>query len=38
MIDKLEEERPEILEKCETLEDDRGYDDTKLIEILCDKY
>lgn len=38
MIDKLEEERPEILEKCETLEGDRGYDDTKLIEKLWDKH
>jgi hypothetical protein len=38
MIDKLEEERPEILEKCETLEGDRGYDDTKLIEKLWNKH
>ncbi len=38
MVDKLGEERPYILEKCETLEADRGYDDTKFIEKLWDKY
>ena len=38
MIDRLDEERPEILESCETLEADRGYDDSKLIKKLYDKY
>jgi hypothetical protein len=38
MVDKLGEERPEILEACETLEADRGYDDSKLIIKLYDEY
>ena len=38
MVDKLGEGRPEILEACETLEADRGYDDTKFIIRLYDKY
>lgn len=38
MIDRLGEERPEILESCETLEADRGYDDGKLIKNLYDKH
>jgi len=38
MIDRLDEERPEILESCETLEADRGYDDSKLIKNLYDNY
>jgi hypothetical protein len=38
MIDRLYEERPEILESCETLEADRGYDDSKLIKNLYDNY
>jgi len=37
MIDNFREERPEILEKCETMEADRGYDDTKLIVKLWDE-
>jgi hypothetical protein len=38
MIDKLYEERPEILETCETIEGDRGYDDSKLIIKLYDEH
>lgn len=38
MIDKLKEKRPEILETCETMEADRGYDDTKLIKKTWDEY
>jgi len=38
MIEKIAEERPEILEACETMEADRGYDDTKLIKKLWDEY
>lgn len=38
MIEILDEERPEILETCETMEADRGYDDTKLIVKLWDEY
>lgn len=38
MLDKIEEERPEILEACESMEADRGYDDTKLIVRLWDEY
>jgi len=36
MIEVIKEERPEILETCETMEADRGYDDTKLIKKLWD--
>ena len=38
MIETLEERRPEILEKCETMEADKGYDDSKLIIELWDEY
>ena len=38
MVDKLAQERPEILEDCESLEADRGYDDGKLIIKLYDQY
>lgn len=38
MIEKLAEERPEILKSCETMEGDRGYDDGKLITKLYDGY
>lgn len=38
MIDKLAEDRPEILNGCETMEADRGYDDGKLIVKLYDQY
>jgi len=36
LIDKLKEERPEILKECETMEADKGYDDAKLIKRLWD--
>ncbi|WP_094545861.1 transposase [Petroclostridium xylanilyticum] len=38
MIDKLDAQRPEILESCETMEADRGYDDSKLLVKLYDEY
>lgn len=38
MIDRLHEERPEVLETCETLEADKGYDDTKICIELWDEY
>lgn len=38
MIEELSQKRPEILESCETIEADRGYDDTKLIEKLWDDF
>jgi len=38
MIDRLEEERPSILEDCETMEADKGYDDGKLIIKLYDQH
>lgn len=38
MIDDLNEAHPELIERCETLEADRGYDDTKLYEKLWDDY
>lgn len=38
MLKELNDEHPEILEKCDTFEADRGYDDTKLIEKLWDEY
>ena len=38
MIEILKEERSEILETCETMEADRGYDDTKLIVKLWDDH
>ena len=36
MIRELDEKHPELIKKCETLEADRGYDDTKLYESLWD--
>lgn len=36
MIDELKEVHPELVDGCETLEADRGYDDTKLFEKLWD--
>ncbi|NLC44636.1 MAG: transposase [Clostridiales bacterium] len=36
MIDELNKVHPELVDGCETLEADRGYDDTKLIEKLWD--
>lgn len=38
MVDEINEERAEILKKCETMEGDRGYDDTKLIKQLWDEH
>lgn len=38
MIEKLNERHPELIEGCETLVADRGYDDTKLYEKLWDEY
>lgn len=38
MIDGLEEKHPEIVETCETMEADKGYDDTKLIVNLWDEH
>ncbi|NLP14762.1 MAG: transposase [Clostridium sp.] len=38
MIRELDEKHPELIKKCETLEADRGYDDTKLYESLWDDY
>ena len=36
MIDELKEVHPELIDRCDTLEADRVYDDTKLIEKLWD--
>jgi transposase len=38
MIEKLNERHPELIEGCETLAADRGYDETKLYEKLWDEY
>lgn len=38
MINNIKETKIEILDKCETFEGDRGYDDTKLIKELWDIY
>ena len=38
MVDNLAQERPGILVNCETMEADRGYDDSKLIIKLYDQY
>jgi len=38
MINMLDKERPGILEVCETLSGDRGYDDRKLIKKIYDNY
>jgi transposase len=38
LIEKLEENQPIIIQTCETMEADRGYDDTKLIVKLYDEY
>lgn len=38
IIDELGEKKGEILKTCETLEADRGYDDTNLIAKLWDEY
>lgn len=38
LIKKLEEEHPEILERCEYWLGDRGYDDTEIVGMLWDEY
>lgn len=38
LIDRLAEQQPEIMERCEVLIADKGYDDTKLIEKLWDEH
>jgi len=38
MIEKLDEDHPELIETCETFEGDKGYDDSKLNMILWDDY
>ncbi|KHO62849.1 transposase [Thermoanaerobacter sp. YS13] len=38
IIDKLNERHAELIERCEILTADRGYDDTKLYEKLWDEY
>jgi transposase len=38
MIEDLKEVHPELIDKCETFEADRGYDDTKLHKKLWDEY
>ena len=37
LIDRVAEQNPEIIERCETLTADKGYDDSKLIIKLWDK-
>lgn len=38
MIEELNGKHPELIKKCETLEGDKGYDDTKLHERLWNNY
>jgi len=38
MIEELDRKHPELIEKCETMVADRGYDDTKLYVKLWDNY
>jgi hypothetical protein len=38
LIERLAEQQPEIIERCEILAADKGYDDKKLIEKLWDEY
>jgi len=38
MIEELGRKHPELIEKCETMVADRGYDDTKLYVKLWDNY
>jgi hypothetical protein len=38
MVEELDKKHPELMERCETMEADRGYDDTKLYEKLWDDY
>lgn len=38
LIARLEKQQPEIMDRCEVLTADKGYDDTKLIVKLWDKH
>jgi len=38
LIERLAEQQPEIIERCEILTADKGYDDTKLMMKLWDEY
>jgi len=38
LIENFADKHPEIIDTCESLEGDRGYDDTKLIVKLYDEY
>jgi len=38
LIDEMEKEAPELLDRCEQCSADRGYDDTKLISRLWDDH
>ena len=38
MLEGMDTKHPELMERCETMEADRGYDDTKLYEKLWDEY
>ena len=38
MVDDLDKEHPELIERCETLAADRGYDDIKLHEKLWNEH
>ena len=38
LIERLAEQQPEIIERCEILAAYKGYDDKKLIEKLWDEY
>lgn len=38
LIDKLAEEQPEVMDRCEVLIADKGYDDTKLVMKLWDEH
>lgn len=38
IIEELDRKHPELIEKCETMVADRGYDDTKLYVKLWDNY
>lgn len=38
LIEKIEREHPELLERCQFMMGDRGYDDSKIIKSLWDEY
>lgn len=38
LIDKLAEKQPEVMDRCEVLIADKGYDDTKLVMKLWDEH